>query len=269
MVDINQLRREQIEEYARQRTAALKKTRPLIQIVDLHKSFNGHEVLRGVNLTIEEGKNTVIIGPSGTGKSVLLKHIIGLIKPDKGEIWVDGVDITKLTGEELNEIRKKFGMCFQMAALFDSMTVGENVAFPLYEHTKLPPEEIERRVKDTLLKVGLKGIENRHSAELSGGMQKRVGLARAVIMNPAIVLYDEPTTGLDPLLTQEIDNLILDAQRQFHVTSVIISHDVGSIFRIADHIAMLDQGKIVFEGNPEETLRSTHPKVQTFITTFG
>ena len=269
MVDINQIRKNQMEEYAHKRTSELQKSRPLIQIVDLHKSFNGRPVLKGLNLTIAEGENTVIIGPSGTGKSVLLKHIIGLLKPDKGEIWVDGIDITKLTGHELNEIRKKFGMCFQMAALFDSMTIEENVAFPLFEHTKLSPQEIREKVKETLLKVGLKDVERRHSAELSGGMQKRVGLARAVIMNPSIVLYDEPTTGLDPLLTQDIDNLILDAQRQFKVTSVIISHDVGSIFRIADHIAMLDGGKVVFEGNPEETLKSTHPKVQTFITTFG
>lgn len=240
-----------------------------IRFVDLHKSFGQKHVLRGINLEIEEGKTTVIIGSSGSGKSVLMKHAIGLMKADRGEIWVGDKEISKLSMSELNHVRKQFGMCFQMAALFDSMSVLENVAFPLREHTRLANEEICRRATQTLNKVGLYDCEHLSPSELSGGMRKRVGLARAVILKPSIVIYDEPTTGLDPLLTEEIDSMIIDAKRDFQVTSVVISHDIGSVFRIADHIAMLSDGVICFDGTPEELLASTDPIVQRFITTFG
>ena len=244
-------------------------SRVSIRVNQLRKSFGSKDVLKGVDLEIEEGKTTVIIGSSGSGKSVLVKHIIGLLKPDSGEIWVDDTEITQLSMSKLNEVRKKFGMCFQMAALFDSMSVMENVAFPLREHTKLPNAEIKSKVTEVLGKVGLVGVEKQFPSELSGGMRKRVGLARAVILNPSIVIYDEPTTGLDPLLTEEVDNMILDAQRDFQVTSIVISHDVGSIFRIADNIAMLAHGEIRFFGTPNEILDCPDPVVQRFITTFG
>ncbi len=258
---------DQLQEMAHSRNP--KPSRVNIRINQLRKAFGSKEVLKGVDLEIEEGKTTVIIGSSGSGKSVLVKHVIGLLKPDSGEIWVDDVEITQLSMNDLNEVRKKFGMCFQMAALFDSMSVMENVAFPLREHTKMPNAEIKAKVTDVLAKVGLVGVDHQFPSELSGGMRKRVGLARAVILNPSIVIYDEPTTGLDPLLTEDVDNMILDAQRDFKVTSIVISHDVGSIFRIADNIAMLAHGEIRFFGTPSEILDCPDPVVQRFITTFG
>ncbi len=265
-----QIREKKLREMALKDIQKKRQKNPIaIKIVDLYKSFGSKTVLKGINLEIEKGKTTVIIGASGSGKSVLIKHIIGLLKPDRGEIWVDGKDITKLPLKELNEVRKQFGMCFQMAALFDSMTVFENVAFPLREHTDLSEEEIAAKVSETLNKVGLYQCEHLYPSELSGGMRKRVGLARAVILNPSIVIYDEPTTGLDPLLTEDIDNMILDAKYQFNVTSVVISHDIGSIFRIADKIAMINRGELVFCGTPDEVLVSDNPIVQKFITTFG
>lgn len=264
---LQEIRRKKLEEMAHPGQTQPKTMS--IRIVNLHKSFGSKQVLRGINLDIEEGKTTVIIGSSGSGKSVLAKHVIGLLKPDSGEIWLGDQDITKLSMNHLNEVRKQFGMCFQMAALFDSMTVMENVAFPLREHTRLSPSDISQKVTAVLHQVGLFDVEHLHPSELSGGMRKRVGLARAVILNPAIVIYDEPTTGLDPLLTEEIDNMILDAKRDFQVTSIVISHDVGSIFRIADRIAMLANGEIRFNGTPEEILQCSDPIVQRFITTFG
>ncbi len=267
---LEQIRRKKLEEMALRDREVKKKKNPIaIKIVHLYKSFGQKTVLKGINLEIEEGKITVIIGSSGSGKSVLIKHIIGLLKPDRGEIWVGDREISRLSLRELNEVRKKFGMCFQMAALFDSMTVFENVAFPLVEHTDLSEKEIEKKVIETLHKVGLHNTEHLYPSELSGGMRKRVGLARAVILNPSIVIYDEPTTGLDPLLTEDIDNMILDAKEQFNVTSIVISHDIGSIFRIADKIAMINKGELIFFGTPEEILRSENPIVQRFITTFG
>ncbi len=267
---LEQIRRKKLEEMALRDREVKKKKNPIaIKIVDLYKSFGQKTVLKGINLEIEEGKITVIIGSSGSGKSVLIKHIIGLLKPDRGEIWVGDREISRLSLRELNEVRKKFGMCFQMAALFDSMTVFENVAFPLVEHTDLSEKEIEKKVIETLHKVGLHNTEHLYPSDLSGGMRKREGLARAVILNPSIVIYDEPTTGLDPLLTEDIDNMILDAKEQFNVTSIVISHDIGSIFRIADKIAMINKGELIFFGTPEEILRSENPIVQRFITTFG
>lgn len=259
---------EKLQEMASER-AAQASSEVVIRVSNLHKSFGPNHVLRGIDLEVEEGKTTVIIGSSGSGKSVFIKHLIGLMRPDEGSIDVYGEDITKMSLRHLNEVRKKFGMCFQMAALFDSMTIEQNVAFPLVEHTKLKPSVIKEKVHETLLKVGLKNVGHLNPSELSGGMRKRVGLARAVILNPSIVIYDEPTTGLDPLLTEEIDNMILDAQRDFQVTSIVISHDIGSIFRIADRIVMLYEGHLRFNGTSQELLLYDDPIVQRFITTFG
>ncbi|MCX5831987.1 MAG: ABC transporter ATP-binding protein [Deltaproteobacteria bacterium] len=237
----------------------------MIKLIDVHKSFGKQHVLRGVHLDIEDGKTTVIIGKSGGGKSVLLKHIIGLLQPDSGEVLIDGVDITKLNDKGLNEIRKKFGMLFQEAALFDSMTVGENVAFPLREHTKLKEGEIREIVADRLKAVGLKGIEQKLPSELSGGMRKRVGLARAIALHPQIVLFDEPTTGLDPVMTEAINQLIMETQNKLHLTCVVISHDLGSIFKISDKIAMLYEGEIIAYGGPDEIKSSPNPVIVQFL----
>ena len=237
----------------------------MIRLEDVHKSFGRQTVLDGVDLEIERGKTTVIIGRSGGGKSVLLKHIIGLMKPDNGRIFIDDVDIARLNDRDLNEIRKKFGMLFQEAALFDSMTVGENVAFPLREHTPYPEDEIRRIVSERLQAVGLTGVEAKMPAELSGGMRKRVGLARAVALNPEIVLFDEPTTGLDPVMTEAINRLIIDTQKRFHLTCVVISHDIQSIFEIGHRIAMLYEGKIIAHGSPDEIRTSANPVIGQFL----
>ena len=237
----------------------------MIGIVDLHKSFGKQKVLDGLNLEIEDGKTTVVIGKSGGGKSVFLKHIIGLLKPDHGHVLIDGVDITKLNEKDLNEMRKKFGTLFQESALFDSMTVGENVAFPLREHTRMKEEEIRQIVGDRLKAVGLTGIENKMPSELSGGMKKRVGLARALAMHPQIILFDEPTTGLDPIMTEAINQLIMDTQKKFGLTCVVISHDIQSILKISHMIAMLYEGKIVECGTPEEIKASKNPIVVQFL----
>ena len=237
----------------------------MIELIDIHKSFGSQKVLDGLNLTIEDGRTTVIIGKSGGGKSVLLKHMIGLLKPDSGRVIVDGVDITRLGDKELNEVRKKFGMLFQEAALFDSMNVEENVAFPLREHTKKKDSEIREIVRERLSAVGLPGVEKKMPSELSGGMRKRVGLARALAMQPRIILFDEPTTGLDPVMTEAINELIIRTQKNFDVTCVVISHDVGSIFKIGHTIAMLYEGKIVEYGAPEEIRKSENPVMHQFL----
>jgi len=237
----------------------------MIKLVDLHKSFGKQKVLDGLDLDIEDGKTTVIIGRSGGGKSVLLKHMIGLLRPDRGQILIDGTDITKLNDRALNEIRKKFGMLFQEAALFDSMTVGENVAFPLREHTTMKEKEIRETVADRLRSVGLTGVEEKMPSELSGGMRKRVGLARAIALRPQIVLFDEPTTGLDPVMTEAINRLIIDTQKNLNLTCVVISHDVRSIFEIGHRIAMLYEGKIIENGTPEELRASRNPVTLQFL----
>jgi phospholipid/cholesterol/gamma-HCH transport system ATP-binding protein len=237
----------------------------MINLVDIHKSFGGQKVLDGLNLNIQTGRITVIIGRSGGGKSVLLKHMIGLIRPDRGEVLVDGVDIARLNDRNLNEIRKNFGMLFQDAALFDSMTVGENVAFPLREHTRLRPKEIDEIVAQKLLQVGLKDVAHKMPSELSGGMRKRVGLARALALDPKIILFDEPTTGLDPITADAIDQLIVDTQKHTQATCVAISHDIASTFKIAHTVAMLYQGKIIAEGTPEKLKVSDNPALQQFI----
>ncbi len=237
----------------------------MIEIIELKKSFNGRAVLDGVNLTIERGKITVIIGRSGEGKSVLIKHIIGLLKPDSGRILFEGKDMTKMNEEEFHEILKRFGMLFQGAALFDSMTVGENVGFPLMEHTDLPHEKIRKIVAEKLRRVGLVGVEDMMPAELSGGMKKRVGLARAIVMDPEIVLFDEPTTGLDPIMSDSIADLILETQRALKTTYVVITHDIKLTYKIADTIAMLHKGKIIEKGTVEEMQESPNPVLRQFL----
>ena len=237
----------------------------MIQIIDLKKSFNSKKVLDDTNLEIEKGRITVIIGRSGEGKSVLIKHIIGLLRPDSGEILLDGQDITKMTEMELNEVRRRFGMLFQGAALFDSMTVGENVAFPLREHTEMPEIDLKKVVKEKLGKVGLKDIENMMPADLSGGMKKRVGLARAIAMDPEIVLFDEPTTGLDPVMSDNIATLILDTQRDLKTTYIVITHDIPLTYKIADKIAMLHEGKIVEQGDVDYMKNCQNPILRQFL----
>ena len=236
-----------------------------IRIVNLQKNFGGQKVLDGVNLEIERGKITVIIGKSGGGKSVLLKHIIGLLRPDDGEIWIDGTEITQLNETKLNEVRRSFGMLFQEAALFDSMNVFDNVAFPLKEHTKLSTEEVERTVLDRLEEVGLLSFREKMPGELSGGMRKRVGLARALVLDPEIILFDEPTSALDPVISLAILELIKEAQIHSKKTFVVISHDILGMFRIADKVAMLADGKIVDYGTPLELRASRQEITQGFL----
>ncbi|MBI3752990.1 MAG: ABC transporter ATP-binding protein [Deltaproteobacteria bacterium] len=237
----------------------------MIKIIDLKKSFNSKKVLDGANLEIEKGKITVIIGRSGEGKSVLIKHIIGLLRPDSGEILIDGQDITKMTERDLNEVRRRFGMLFQGAALFDSLTVGENVAFPLREHTEMPEADLKKVVKEKLRLVGLKDVENMMPADLSGGMKKRVGLARAVAMDPEIVLFDEPTTGLDPVMSDNVATLILDTQRNLKTTYIVITHDIPLTYKIADKVAMLHEGKIVEQGDVDYMKGCPNPILRQFL----
>lgn len=241
----------------------------MIQIVDLHKSFGSHEVLSGITLDVPAGSTLVILGGSGSGKTVLMKHMIGLLKPDSGRVIIDGEDIVPLGPEGLEKMRRKFGMVFQAAALFDSMTVFENVSFPLREHRKeLSEEQIRTLVKEKLGIVGLKNVEEKYPADLSGGMRKRVGLARAIVLDPKIVLYDEPTTGLDPITTDYVDEMILDAKKELGVTSVVISHDIASAFKVADNIAFLYQGHIVDQGHPSVLRHSENPAVKLFLSTW-
>ena len=239
---------------------------PIIRVVDLHKSFGKHKVLSGINLSIRECSTLVVLGGSGSGKTVLMKHLIGLLKPEQGQVWVDGEDVTLLGDKELARVRKKFGMVFQAAALFDSMTVFENVAFPLRESASgKSEEEIREIVRSRLALFDLKGIDEKFPADLSGGMRKRVGLARAIVLNPKIVLYDEPTTGLDPITTDYVDEMILQAKASLGVTSVVISHDVASAFKVADEVAFLAQGRILELAPPSALRNSKAPEVQRFL----
>ena len=236
----------------------------MIEIVNLHKSFYDNHVLRGVNLKVYDGETLVIIGKSGCGKSVLLKHIMGILKPDEGKVLVDGIDINH-SESNLFEIRKRFGMVFQGAALFDSLTVAENVIIGLREHTRLSYREMLDIAKEKLSLVGLEGTEHLKPAELSGGMKKRVGIARALALDPEYILYDEPTTGLDPIMADRINKLMLDLKRRLKKTTIMVTHDMHSAFMVGDRIAMLDEGKIIFEGTPEETLKTKNKRVREFI----
>jgi phospholipid/cholesterol/gamma-HCH transport system ATP-binding protein len=237
----------------------------MIEIKDVFKSFRDNQVLQGVDLTIKKGETMVIIGRSGCGKSVLLKLIMGLLKPDSGRILVNGDDVTSLNDKELSQLRQKFGMLFQASALFDSMTVDENVGLGLIEHTSLPEEEINRKVMEKLKMVGLSGVGEKKPAELSGGMKKRVGLARAIAMDPDFVLYDEPTTGLDPIMADVINDLIIRLRNTLSITSIAVTHDMVSAYKIADRIAMLYDGKIIFVGTSEEVKNTSDPTVRQFV----
>lgn len=237
----------------------------MIELRNLCKAFEGHQVLDHVNLSVPQARTTVIIGRSGSGKSVLLKHIIGLIRPDEGSVLINGTETAELTAAELDQVRIKFGMLFQGAALFDSMTAFENVAFPLREHTAMDGAAIRQRVEECLGLVGLKDIDDRYPAELSGGMRKRVGLARAIAMHPEIILYDEPTTGIDPIMGDIINDLIIELRDRLKVTSVVVTHDMRSAYKVADQIAMLYNGQIVEVGTPEQIQHSANPVVQQFI----
>jgi phospholipid/cholesterol/gamma-HCH transport system ATP-binding protein len=237
----------------------------MIEARDLKKSFGAQCVLDGVNLRIKEGESVVILGRSGGGKSVLLKHLVGLIQPDSGEIIIDNENIVGMNERRLIDVRHKFGMLFQGAALFDSMTVAENVGFALRREKKLTPVELNRRVSEALETVDLPGIEKKKPAELSGGMRKRVGLARAIVYRPEIVLYDEPTTGLDPIVADSIDQLIVRVRDRLNVTSVVVTHDMRSARRVGQRIVMLHQGKIYVEGTPDEVFSSSDPVVHRFV----
>lgn len=238
----------------------------MIEIKGLHKSFGGKPVLKGVDLTIRDGETLVIIGRSGCGKSVLLKHITGLMEPDEGNIFIDGQDMFSLSSEEQDRVRLSIGMVFQGAALFDSLSVGENVGYSLSEHTKMPQSDIQARVSEKLSLVGLKGIEEAMPADLSGGMKKRVSLARAICNEPKIVLYDEPTTGLDPINSDVINDLILRTQERLKVTSIVVTHDMISAYKVGNRIAMLYDGKIIGVGTPDEIKNTSDPVIKQFIT---
>jgi phospholipid/cholesterol/gamma-HCH transport system ATP-binding protein len=243
-----------------------------IRIRDLHKTFGPQHVLRGIDLDIERGKINVVIGGSGQGKSVLMKHLMGLLKPDQGHIYVEGQDIVGLDDVTMRDVRRQFGMLFQNVALFDSMNVVENVAFPLYERYRLSESDMMDRVRDLLRRLDLvdvPGIEQKFPAELSGGQKKRVGLARALIDRPQILLYDEPTTGLDPIATKNVDDMIRRTADEFGVTSAVISHDMASTFRIGDRISMLYDGKIIVSGTPAELRARPHPRLREFVEYSG
>jgi phospholipid/cholesterol/gamma-HCH transport system ATP-binding protein len=237
----------------------------MIKITGLTKSFGDKPVLKGVDLDVRRGETVVVMGRSGCGKSVLLKHIIGLMKPDSGQIVVDGVDLTALEGDKLIDFRKRFGMLFQGAALFDSLSVWENVGLGLLEHTKMSEEEIRNAVCSKLELVGLTQVGGLKPSELSGGMKKRVGLARAIAMDPPVILYDEPTTGLDPIMADVINGLIRHLQKTLQITSVAVTHDMKSAYKIGDRLAMLYGGKIVFEGTPDEVKASSNEVVRQFV----
>ena len=237
----------------------------MIRVTGLRRAFGAQEVLRGLDLEVASGEILVIIGRSGGGKSVLLKHLVGLLRPDAGGIFVDGTEITRLGRSALDRIRERYGVVFQGGALFDSMSVFDNVAFPLREKTRLRAADIRQKVDEKLAQVGLEGMGGKNPAEISGGMRKRVAIARALVTEPEVVFFDEPTTGLDPILVNTIHHLIVELHRKFRFTALVVSHEIPEIFRIADRVAMLHDGIIVDSGTPEGIQGSTNPIVQQFI----
>lgn len=237
----------------------------MIEIKNLKKSFGSKEVLRGVNLNIKNGITLVIIGRSGCGKSVLLKHIIGLLKPDEGEVLIEGKNISTMSEKEIYEVRKDFGFLFQGAALFDSMDVEENIGLALKENTNMPKEKIKEVVAEKLELVGLPNIEHMKPSDLSGGMKKRVSLARSLSTNPEYILYDEPTTGLDPVMSDQIDDLIKDLGDKLKVTSIVVTHDIFSVYDVADEVAMMHEGKIYFHGTPKELTETDDQLIRDFL----
>ena len=238
---------------------------PFIRFVKLEKAFDANRVLRGVDLDVERGETVVVLGGSGSGKSVLLRHAVGLFRPDAGQVWVDGVEISGLDEDELLETRKKVGMLFQSGALFDSMTVRENVAFALLEHTDWDDEKVLARVNEVLGYVELDNVLDLMPADLSGGMRKRVALARAIALAPAAILYDEPTTGLDPITANTINQLIRSLQKRLGVTSIVVTHDIHSAFTVGDRIAFLYEGRILFHGTTEQARTAPVPLLKSFL----
>ncbi|MBI4718143.1 MAG: ABC transporter ATP-binding protein [Planctomycetes bacterium] len=237
----------------------------VVRLVDVHKRFDELVVLSGVDLMLRAGETTVVIGESGSGKSVLLKHIVRLLRPDRGEVYFHDQRIDNLTERALVPIRPRFGFLFQLSALFDSMTVGQNVGFPVAEHTRLSRKQVDEIVARKLAMVGLDGIQSKWPAELSGGQKKRVALARAIALEPELILYDEPTTGLDPPRADVINELILKLKRELSVTSVVVTHDMSSALKVGDRIIMLYQGKFIFDGTPESIMRCDNPLVRSFV----
>lgn len=242
---------------------------PILQVCDLHKAFGEQKVLRGINLKIETGKITVIIGGSGSGKSVLVKHLVALLRPDQGQVLFHGRDLFDMSGDQILQARRHFGMLFQSGALFDSMNVYDNVAFPLREHRNLKPSEERELVQTRLRELNLVNVDKKFPAELSGGMKKRVALARATVLDPEVIIYDEPTTGLDPVMIAQVDDMISETQERMKATSIVISHDMASTFRISHHIAMLFDGEIIEYGTPNEFRASSDKRVRSFIFTSG
>lgn len=251
------------------KTAPAQNSKAHLRVRNLRKSYGSVNILKGMSFDIQRGRTTVIMGPSGSGKSVLLRQLIRLEKPDSGEIWVDDVNMAQLEDVELFTVRQKFGMVFQMAALFDSMSVFDNVAFPLREHSKMSRKEIRDRVMDRLSILGIEAAEKRMPSELSGGMAKRVALARALVLEPEILFYDEPTTGLDPVTSRTVDKLIEETSERFGVTSVVVSHDMASVVSIADDIKFLYQGKIAVQGSVNELLNSENEVLRELFTASG
>mgnify|MGYP000306517613 CR=1 FL=1 len=253
---------------AERRDTPERRTHPrdvFVEFQGVHKSYGVKDVLRGVDLKVYRGEVLVILGGSGSGKSVTLRHILGLEAPDEGRVLIEEEDITDLPEEELYRVRKKFGMLFQSGALFDSMTVFENIAFPLREHTDMSDEEVGRAVVEKLELVDLPGTEHLMPVDLSGGMRKRVGLARSIVLNPKMILYDEPTTGLDPITAQKINELIIDLQSKLNVTSIVVTHDIQSAFSVGDRIAFLNQGVFEWTGTMEAARDTDHPQLREFL----
>jgi phospholipid/cholesterol/gamma-HCH transport system ATP-binding protein len=237
----------------------------MVEIQGLHKSFNSHQVLNGLDLSIKKGTTLVVIGRSGCGKSVMLKHIIGVLSPDNGRVFVDGQNIWELNRRDMERLRKRMNMVFQGGALFDSLTVGENVGFELIEEGRVSEGELRERIKESLGMVDLAGVEGLMPSELSGGMRKRVALARAICTKPELLLYDEPTTGVDPITADSINELIRSLHDKLKVTSIVVTHDMKSAYKVADRIAMLYQGRIIAEGSPSEIQNTDNPVVRQFI----
>ncbi|TVQ55677.1 MAG: ABC transporter ATP-binding protein [Phycisphaerales bacterium] len=238
---------------------------PIIRLVDLWKSFAAVQVLKGISIDFPRGRSTVVLGPSGCGKSVMLKHIPGLLRPDRGEVWFDGRTIHSLRENQLGPIRREIGFLFQQSALFDSMNVERNVSFPLIEHTRMSRSEVRHRVEEVLEQVGLPKVMQKMPSELSGGQRKRVALARAIVLRPKVILYDEPTTGLDPIRADSINDLIIKLQTELNVTSIVVTHDLTSAFKVADRMVMLHEGRIVTQGPPDMLRQSDDPYVQQFL----
>lgn len=239
---------------------------PLVEIKNVYKRFGHLVVLDGVSTTVQRGESLVIIGGSGTGKSVLLKHVVGLLRPDRGEVWFDGHRIDDQPEKKLFEIRRRVGFLFQMGALFDSLTVGENIAFPIFEHTHKSRDEVAEIVKHRLAMVGLPGLEKKMPGDLSGGQKKRVALARAIALEPDIILYDEPTTGLDPIRADVINELIIKLKHELHCATLVVTHDMTSAFKVADRIVMLHEGHVLVDAPPDEIRNSDNPIVKRFVT---